>query len=43
LRTANYDIAKINPTDLQARQDPKFAAAADRIVAYDKQVCGLKG
>jgi hypothetical protein len=40
-RTANFDVTKINPADLASVQDPKFTAAANRIDAYDSQVCGI--
>ena len=43
LAAANYDFTKVDPSTLAALQDPNFAAAAERISAYDKQVCGLPG
>ena len=40
-KNVNYDITKIKPTDLTAVQDPKFTDSANRIDAYDSQVCGI--
>jgi hypothetical protein len=41
MKNANYDFTKVAPADLQSLQDPNFKAAADRITAYDAQVCGV--
>ncbi len=43
LAAVNYDFSKIDPSTLATLQDPSFAAAAEHISAYDKQVCGLPG
>ena len=43
LAAVNYDVTKIDPATIASLQDPNFKAAADRVVAYDKQVCGLSG
>jgi hypothetical protein len=43
LSDANYDFTKLNPTTMSGLNNPNLAAAADRITAYDKQVCGTKG
>ncbi len=40
-KNANYDVTKIQPTDLAPMQDPKFTASTARIDAYDSQVCGI--
>lgn len=40
-KNVNYDVTKLKPTDLTAVQDPKFTASANRIDAYDTQVCGI--
>jgi hypothetical protein len=41
LQKANFDMSKLNPADLQLLRDPKFEQAAQRIGAYDAQVCGI--
>lgn len=41
VKAANYDFTKLKPADLAPLQDPKFAAASNRIDAYDSQVCGI--
>jgi hypothetical protein len=43
LSDANYDFTKLNPAEMSGLNSPNLAAAADRITAYDKQVCGTKG
>jgi hypothetical protein len=40
-KAANYDATKVDPSALSALTDPKFKAAADRIDAYDSEVCGI--
>jgi hypothetical protein len=40
-KTANYDVTKIQAADLAPVQDPKFTVSANRINAYDSQVCGI--
>jgi hypothetical protein len=41
IKAVNYDLTKLAPADLAPVQDPKFTASANRIDAYDSQVCGL--
>lgn len=43
LASAGYDFTKISPAQISGLQDPKLAAAGQRITAYDQQVCGTKG
>lgn len=43
LSDANYDFTKVNPAQLSSLNTPNLTAAADRITAYDKQVCGTNG
>ena len=40
-KNVNYDTTKIKASDLTPVQDPKFAESANRIGAYDSQVCGI--
>jgi hypothetical protein len=42
LADANYDFAKVNPAHMSGLNSPSLTAASDRIIAYDKQVCGTK-
>jgi predicted negative regulator of RcsB-dependent stress response len=41
VKAVNYDLTKISPAALAPVQAPMFTAAANRIDAYDSQVCGL--
>jgi hypothetical protein len=41
LDKVNYDFTKVPPDISRKLQDPQFQAAATRLDAYTKQVCGL--
>lgn len=41
LDKVNYDFTKLPPDTAAKLQDPKFQAAATRLDAYSKQVCGI--
>jgi hypothetical protein len=40
---AGYDFHKLSTAQLAGLADANFAAASERITAYDTQVCGTKG
>ncbi len=41
LASVNYDFTKLSASSMASLNDPALTAASLRIVAYDKQVCGL--
>lgn len=38
----NYDTAAVTEATSKLLSDPAFREAADRLVAYDRQVCGIE-